>query len=611
MKNDAAFSSLSPMSRRFAEFICRLAADESPELMWAAALLCRAAEQGHVCLDLSHAQSLIPKREDEVEEFPGVRLPEVASWSRALGEISVVGEPGEDRPLILSDRRLYLQRFWNQEESLCREIRKRAAEPVALADVELVRDGVRRLFGSSGREIDWQRVAAITALTHRFCVISGGPGTGKTSTVVKILALLLEQNPSSMRTALAAPTGKAAARLAESIGAARDRLDVPEEIRDAIPVEALTLHRLLGRSARKRGFVHDAENPLDCDLVIVDEASMVDLPLMAALFAALPPHARLILLGDRDQLASVETGAVLANICGPPREASYSSPHVKRVAHLSGDELSASSVSELSDTVVFLRRSYRFSGDSGIGALARAVNDGNAQEALRLLADAGQEDLNWEDLPPAEQMAEVFEPLIDEAFRPYLSASSAVEALARFDQFRFLCAMRRGPWGVEGLNRLTQAALARRGLIAPRHEFYRGRPILITGNDYRLALFNGDVGLIWPDDEAGGALRAFFPRQGGPPRALSPQRLPAHETVYAMTVHKSQGSEFDRVLLLLPDRHSELLTRELLYTAITRARHSVTIRGTREVFEKTVDARVHRHTGLMERLWGGGATPDA
>ncbi len=604
MKKDAVFASLSPMSRRFAEFIGRLAKDQSPELVWAAALLCRAAEQGHVCLDLDHAQSLIPQLEDEGEDSPGVRLPNITSWSRCLAEISVVGDPGEDRPLILSGRRLYLQRFWNQEESLRREIRKRTAEPVAIADVELVRDGVRRLFGSRDQEIDWQRVAAVTALTHRFCVISGGPGTGKTSTVVKILALLLEQNPSCMRIALAAPTGKAAARLAESIGAVRDRLDVPAEIRDAIPAEALTLHRLLGRSARKRGFVHDAENPLDCDLVIVDEVSMVDLPLMAALFAALPPRARLILLGDRDQLASVEAGAVLANICGPPREASYSPLHVERVATLAGDELSAASVSELSDTVVFLRKSYRFSDDSGIGALARSVNDGNAQEAFRLLADAEQGDLRWEDLPPAEQMAEVLEPLIVEAFRPYLSASSAVEALARFDQFRFLCAMRRGPWGVEGLNRLTQQVLARKGLIAPRHEFYRGRPILITGNDYRLGLFNGDVGLIWPDAEAGGVLRAFFPRQDGPPRALSPQRLPAHETVYAMTVHKSQGSEFDRVLLMLPDRHSELLTRELLYTAITRARHSVTVRGTREVFEKTVAARVHRHTGLMEKLWG-------
>lgn len=594
---------VSSMSRHFARFLGRLAGGAAPELELAAALVSQAAEQGHVCLDL-HAPRTPGTRPDDEAAPP---LPDPAAWAAALRATSVVGRPGDYRPLILDAQgRLYLYRFWRHERFLAEELRRRAALRTPPADAALLRAGLGRLFGTgAGQDCDWQRIAAVAALLHPLCVISGGPGTGKTSTVVRILALLVEQAGAQVpRLVLAAPTGKAAARLAEAIRLARDGLPVSDEVRARIPGEAQTLHRLLGWG-RGGVFRHHRGNPLACDALIVDEASMVDLPLMAALFEALPAGARLILLGDRDQLASVDAGAVLGDLCGATEGAQHSTAFAAAVADLAGDQLPAAtrSPAPLADNLIFLRRSYRFGEDSGIGRLARAVNRGDVSGALALLRAPGGEDVRWRPLPSAAALEDTLAPLLLEALRPCLQAHGAAEALAAFERFRLLTALRRGPWGVEELNRLAEKILARRGLIQPATPFYAGRPILVTGNDYRLGLFNGDIGLIWPDPDSGGALRAFFPQAGGELRKIAPPRLPVHETVFAMTVHKSQGSEFDQVLLVLPESTAELLSRELLYTALTRARRRVEIWGDEHLVSAVVGRRVERRSGLREALW--------
>ncbi|MDO3376662.1 exodeoxyribonuclease V subunit alpha [Geoalkalibacter halelectricus] len=593
---------LSSMSRHFARFVAGLAQPSPGVLELAAALVSQAAEQGHVCLDLGAPGNISAEDGQDLS----ASLPAPAEWSAALRACPQVARPGEIAPLVLDDRgRLYLYRYWRHEQSLAAEMRRRAAGRIGVTDEARLRDGLARLFGGGAdTPTDWQRVAALAAVLHPLCVISGGPGTGKTSTVVKILALLLEQagdNP--LRIALAAPTGKAAARLAEAIGQARDGLALDEGLRRRIPHEAQTLHRLLG-SGRRPGFRHHRDNPLPAEVVIVDEASMVDLSLMAALVDALDPAARLILLGDRDQLASVEAGAVLGDLCGPA-EVGFSAAFTQSACTLSGDILPQAApdqVAPLADNVIQLRRSYRFAPGSGIAQVAQAIKQGEGSRTLALLRDPALTDIAWRPLPSREGFTTALEPLLLEAFAPYLQATDPGQALAAFERFRLLCALRRGPWGVESLNRLAERLLARQGLVAPQSPYYHGRPILVTGNDYRQGLFNGDVGLIWSDPESGGALRAFF-SQGGGLRKILPSRLPGHETVFAMTVHKSQGSEFDRVLLLLPDADTALLSRELLYTAVTRARAAVDIWADEALLSGAVGRRIQRSSGLRDALW--------
>jgi exodeoxyribonuclease V alpha subunit len=585
---------LNEIDRQFASFICRQAGSADPQLEAAAALLSRGVVAGDVCLDLACALT-----EGGAASY-GVQS--LAAWAERLRTFSVVGAPGDFRPLILDDaNRLYLHRYWRYEEELAAAILKRGA--AAEFDKELLKQGLARLFPrDTGGETDWQRVAATAAVSRRFCVISGGPGTGKTSTVIKVLALLLEQQGGeSCRIALAAPTGKAAARLKESI---MGGVECADEVRALIPEDVFTLHRLLGYLRGSCSFRHNGENPLPYDIVIVDEASMVSLPLMAKLVDALRNDSRLILLGDRDQLASVEAGAVLGDICDTGGIHGFSPSFAALAAELAGDRLPVQeSIGALGDAVVLLQKSYRFASASGIGTVGALVNSGDAAAALALFKDGEIPDISIEATPPAAGLGEALAERIVAGFGPYLKLGSPEEAFAQFGRFRMLCAMRSGPYGVEAVNRLVQERLAKAGLIHPDGRWYAGEPVMITCNDYNLGLFNGDVGLILPDPESGNDLRAFFPSGTGSMRKVLPLRLPDHESAFAMTVHKSQGSEFDRVLLILPDRDAPLLTRELLYTAITRAKKSVELLGTDELFLTAVRRRIVRRSGLRERLW--------
>ena len=602
-----SIGSLAQLDFHFARFMARLAGGGDGPLLMAAALVSANARDGHVCLDLRQlgGAPLLP-----AESGPAVRCPSVSEWRRRLLATPVVGRPGDYAPLILDDQsRLYLYRYWNYQQTLADSIISRVDEQRSAADLDRLRESLERLFPAQpAAEIDWQKVAAFAAARLRFVVISGGPGTGKTTTVAKILALLAEQWPQgNPRIALTAPTGKAVARLQEAIKQAKQKIACPLAIGETIPEEASTIHRLLGSIPNSPYFRHNQENLLPVDVVVVDEASMVDLALMAKLFQALPTGARVILLGDKDQLASVEAGAVLGDICDTGNVHGYSKKFADELKTVAGCDLPAGPSQDVGkgirDSIVELRKSYRFGSASGIGVLSRAVNAGDGAQALAILQNQDYPNVHWREPPSADSLGAMAKGLVLEGFKGYLQSEEPLECFRLFDRFRILCAVREGPWGVQQLNRLAERTLASQGLIKPDARWYRGRPVMVRINDYNLRLFNGDVGIALSDPEAGGDLRVFFPGGQGAVRKFHPLRLPEHETVFAMTVHKSQGSEFDRVLLILPDRDVPVLTRELLYTAITRAREEVEIWARESVFTAAAVRRTERMSGLRDALW--------
>jgi len=518
----------------------------------------------------------------------------------------MVGRPGDFRPLILDDNGyLYLHRYWKYEHELATRLLSMVDDSPPL-DVELLAQGITRLFASGRDETNWQRVAALAAVRSRFCVISGGPGTGKTTTVKKIITLVAEQAKGErFRIALAAPTGKAAARLREALLAGDNGADNADS---PFPGEVQTIHRLLGTIPGNARFRHNAANPLPYELVLVDEASMVPLPLMAKLVAALPPGARLILLGDRDQLASVEPGAILGEICGNSSNSSFSSDFRTIAATISGDTLTSkdesAAASPLADSVVILRKSYRFHDTSGIGRLSRLINESSGDEALMLLQGGECDDINYIAGTAKETLTARLKPLVVDGYKPFLAAKAPQQALNLLDGFRVLCAIRQGHLGVTGINRQIEEILAAEGLITPSSRWYCGRPVMVTVNDYAMKLFNGDIGICLPDPDKDGEIAVYFPIDAGSVRKVSPLRLPEHETVFAMTVHKSQGSEFETVLLVLPDGENPVLTRELVYTGITRAKKSLYLWSSEDSFRSAVAKRVRRSSGLGRALWG-------
>ncbi|MDO6816056.1 exodeoxyribonuclease V subunit alpha [Cobetia amphilecti] len=677
-------------------FMARHVPEAPASVLLAAALASHQLGRGHVCLSLSRALaepratlSLPPLEQSEAHLAEvSVALPEAfladldaGRWAEQLAAsrlVSVLAQADSPaghlplRPLVLVGERLYLRRYWQAEREVAAGLRARMgpSEEGETRVSDALGERLRELFASNQPdphgEPDWQKLACALALRQRLTVISGGPGTGKTTTVTRLLALLQAQalaggtdgaegelesdetgHPHERRALdirLVAPTGKAAARLSESIRGAVAKLEVPDAVRAAIPREASTVHRLLGARPDSRHFRHHAGNPLALDLLVVDEASMVDLDLMAALLGALPAHARLILLGDKDQLASVEAGAVLGDLCEhalPPR---YSPALCVDLSRLTGETLeqaiaapeaaegqpdgdsqeapqvSSATRGRLADHVVVLQKSYRFSADSGIGALARASNAGDRQ-ALRDVWKAGYRDIAWLKLSGPEDRD--LEKLVVNGYRPALEVvrerRPAREVIDLLLEFQLLCALRRGPYGVDGLNQRVARVLMRRGLIDDERGWYAGRPVMVTRNDRALGLYNGDVGITLPDPAAGGRLRVFFPveeeatsdaeRDGQDTdiqrfhrgvRAVLPSRLEAVETVFAMTVHKSQGSEFRHVLFVLPEGANPILTRELVYTGITRAKSRVTLAGTRrETLEGAIERRVVRASGLV------------
>lgn len=587
-----------PIDVHFARFIMQLAGSSEPGLMLAAALLSRSSREGHTCLDLNEPlSSLIADEESAL----AIDIPSPEAWQAALKSTPVVGSPGDYRPLILDDGgRLYLYRSFESERLLGENLLRLNAG-VRFLDVNLLRSAIVRLFAHDNDQGDSrQKTAAVIALARSLCVITGGPGTGKTTLVTRIIALLLEMEP-HLKIVLAAPTGKAARRIEESVRSSIDKLECTPRVKAAIPREASTIHRLLGIvpwSSRPR--FHPG-NPLSADVVVIDEASMADLVLMSNLIQALKKDTRLILLGDKNQLASVAAGYVLGDICDVGSTHTYSTELSSLLQRAARCAIPAGGAGGMQDSLVELTRTYRFSEDSMIFGLSEAVNSGDTKRCLEVLRSATGKDLVFKDLPSPAELRERLQDVIIREYRRYLALDDIRERFSLFESFRILSPVREGPYGVRAMNRMAEDILHDAGLLEPGGLHYHGRPVLITQNDYTMRLFNGDIGLIIND---GGDLRACFKDKDGSIRKVSPLRLPAHETAFAMTVHKSQGSEFDHILFILPDRDSPVLTRELVYTAITRARDIIEIWAHDGIFASAVARRTRRSSGLKNLLWG-------
>ena len=521
---------LGTVAARFHAQVAAAGQREDPEgiVALAAAIVMQAAGDGHTCLTL---ESIVDRSADaKLGAFTCAEL------QRAIETHPWVERGDGSMPLVYEHERLYLRRYREAELRLAR--------------------------------------ALLEAAPDRFALVTGGPGTGKTTSAAKLIADLVEKNP-SVRIALAAPTGKAAARLGEAIEIAWERNGLAH-LKEKVAVSGRTLHRLLGYDPITDSFRRGPTDPLEHDVVIVDEASMVPLLLMDALFESLRPSARLILLGDHDQLASVEAGSVLADI------------------------VSVADGGPLQRSVQRLTTSHRFDDTKGIGALARAIRDGDADAAIAALQS---NDGSVQQVPQQSgddswlaEFATLAEPVFD--------AATPEAAIERLTQVRILCATNVGPSGTSAMTQRAEQALRKRGREVSRQN-YRGRPLLITRNDYTLNLFNGDVGVVWDGVEDGKKVeRAYVSGQAdaGRARGFPLPQLPEAVTAWAMSIHKSQGSEFDTVYVVLPERDARVLSRELLYTAVTRARSKVVIVGSEETLRKTIERSARRESGLGLRL---------
>ncbi|MGH8566801.1 MAG: exodeoxyribonuclease V subunit alpha [Gammaproteobacteria bacterium] len=570
--------------------------EDAEAVAFAASLCSRAASEGRSSIDVAgiEAQEFLRT----INYFP-LAGPPLETWLRQLARSPVVahsGDPNDFRPLVLAGAtRLYLYRYFDYERRLAARLAEMNRPAALPCPAPMAAALLSQLFPQEGGvRPDRQKIAAATALLRRLCIVSGGPGTGKTTTVVRVLALLLDLHP-ALRVALAAPTGKAAARLRGSLRTQLAGLPVSAELKARLPAETYTVHRLLGHRPGRVSFRHDREHPLPYDLVVVDEASMLDLALATKLVEALPDEGRLILLGDQDQLSAVETGTVFANLCATRGMSAGMRQSVQALTHETLPETETGAAQGLADAVVWLEQGHRYAQGGAIGTLVERVREGDAEAVLAWLAGRSGGEIGsevvWQDtVPGAEPLAAT----LIEGYAEYLDAvqSGAPPAvvLAAFERRRVLCAVREGEQGTARLNALlTEHFRARLGGRPSGASWYAGRPVLITANDYTVRVFNGDVGVTLPGPE-GRFLVHFEDRDEGT-RPLAPSRLPEHETAFAMTVHKAQGSEFEHAEVVLPARDSRVLTRELLYTALTRAGASVRLWARAAVLRDTITRR--------------------
>lgn len=575
----------------------------------AGALAMRAVALGHSSFALTDAHRLLEALSTSAQ------LPDAEDWAAALAASACVAHAGDASDtgalLAFAHGRIALRRYARYEQSLAESLHRRAGILSDIDDPAAVSAALRRLFARDGAstthdDIDRQALAAAMALRRRLLLVTGGPGTGKTTTVARLLALQLVaarlRNAPPLRIALAAPTGRAAARLGEAIDGvvradlAAGRLDA--DVADAIPRQARTLHRLLGTQAGRVSFRHDAAHPLPYDIVVIDEASMVDLPLMAKLVAAVPEHATLVLLGDPDQLPAVEAGDVLGGLCAacgdglalPAQDAAFAGA-VLGVSVPSRAGLSGIEPAPLAGARVHLLRGWRQADAVALQALAEAMQQGDRDSVFaRLRGD--DPSLAWRH-GDAGALAEAMRLEALPAYAAVRDADDPQQALSRAPALRVLTALRRGPFGAEHWNAWCAAELG------ARTPYFHGRLLMIAANSERHGLYNGDLGVVWRD--AQGDTAVWFDTAQGL-HAWRPAQLPAHASAYVTTVHKAQGSEFDSVFLILPDADARVLSRELLYTALTRARRRVRLWAMPEALDRALERRTWRDSGLYARL---------
>ena len=566
----------------------------------------------------------------------------------ALLEQLSLGE-GAQQPIVFNNGRLYLRRYYQFEQELkqavaARRTIKPMSEPQAQEQVSLIKDIIAKLFPDSvnsdsnasiTEDIDWQALAVANAINKDFAIIAGGPGTGKTYTVTKLLAALMmlslntKGDEPTPIISLVAPTGKAAQRLSESIINAVQgfRGSIDDDVLDLIPENAQTLHRLLGVIPEQVNFRHHQDNLLAVDILLIDEVSMVDLPMMTRIFRALPAHTKVILLGDADQLPSVAVGSVLADFA-PRLHPGFSAINHQYLTQVTGfeslakqaddtelTEQSAGKNSEqclkhysVADCVTFLMKSRRFDGKGGIGRIANYVINGQYRESWQLLKESSEVTSNAIDSEQKQltllngSVEAWLAPLVSQYYQPLSECKNIADAFDLLAKFRILSSTRKGPQGVENLNALVIEILRNKKAIpyknfAASSDLYPTQPIMISENDYRLGVYNGDIGLLWRNSQ--GHVMAVFENASGEYDWIIPSRLPKFETVYAMTIHKTQGSEFDHVAMVLPEqKDNKLLSRELLYTGITRAKSKLSIASAEGIWQSGVSQQVIRYSGL-------------
>jgi exodeoxyribonuclease V alpha subunit len=621
---------LSHLDRAFVRFLLDQEPAANNFVLWGAALVSNQLSRGEVYLDLEKLcqnpkltlafpgeDNWRPEPQGIPAELSWISATNMEDWKQALSHSSLVSMGQGNTPLVLDGNRLYLRRYWQYQQTLNAAIEQRL-QPIRDKLPEALQTHIKTLFSANNQEQpDWQKIACALALRAGFTLITGGPGTGKTTTLTKLLALLIKlaqdesNNTRKLNIVLAAPTGKAAARVSESIGNALNQLDINDDIKQCIPKKASTLHRLLGSRHDSRLYVRHRNTPLVADIVIVDEASMIDLEIMAALMDALPESALVILLGDKDQLASVEAGSVMGDLCRNAENSAYGEQTRAWIKRYANEEIPAalSPGSAINQQTIMLRYSHRFGEHSGIGQLAKAVNVGDVDSAIALFDNPSvYQDINRVRLHDPEDdflkqllSAKSDKPHSNQAYGHYLDVirqqrpteatqydNWARQVLEAFDKFRVLSALRKGVWGAESLNERIEK------LLFPNQKplvWYEGRPVMVTRNDYNLGLMNGDVGIALYGST--GKLQVAFPSDDTHDKSkilwISPMRLPEVETAFAITVHKSQGSEFSHVALVLPDTRSPVLTRELIYTGITRAKDKFTLLESREgIFDEAI-----------------------
>ena len=598
------------------------------DLFYIILMLCLSQQSQHSCLTLTEVDWTNPfnLRQSDFTKLEGTQPDTLSPFNNdftteaAIRYLLSHHSVGEQKPLQLFNQRLYFSRLAGYEQTLAQRLLTMSERQLNIDDAVLAQLLTRYFPDDPSIDIDWQKVACAIAATKGFSVITGGPGTGKTTTVTKLLAILqslYQAAPLSIK--LVAPTGKAAARLTESILGAKNKLtEIPADINALIPQSAQTIHRLLGVKPFTNKFRHDKSNPLHVDVLIIDEASMVDLSLMAKLIEALPDHARLILLGDKDQLASVDTGSVMSDLCQglvlgqTPRYSKVRCEQLNTLCFNGTVKLNAQTQSEfkLADCIAFLQHSYRFDAKSGIGQLALAVNTNN-RGILNYVEQQSSEGHFSDIILDYDFVSTPIEKLVNSAASHYANyltliaqGASVAQVHAAFASYQLLAAVREGDYGVNSLNQRIERVLQQQGLISvnPNQRHYIGMPIMVSQNDYQLKLFNGDIGILMPDDS--GQLKAVFIDEQGNERAFSPARLPAHDKVYVMTIHKSQGSEFSYTAMVLPPlkQASIGINRQLVYTGITRAKQTFELVADKKVLQLAMGKSVSRASGLYERL---------
>jgi exodeoxyribonuclease V alpha subunit len=564
-------------------------------------LLSRAVRSQHSCLPLNTIDLTDPFKLRHTEygkaETPFGLIEELYK------ELASYNAVGQTKPIRIVENNLYFARFDEYEKGFVNAVKLRNNKQVNIDDKDLTK-WLNHYFPPT-KQPDWQKVACAIACLKPFCIISGGPGTGKTTTVIKLLAVLQSlYKKTPLKIKLVAPTGKAAQRLSESIVGAKQRLSLEQDIATLIPDNAQTLHRLLGVIHLSNQFKHHRLNPIDADLVVLDEASMVDLAMLSKLFDALPENTRVIFLGDKDQLSSVDAGNVMSDLCRPltlGNDHSYAKEFSLLLSELTGVPhiRTVTSHYSLNDNLAYLQYSHRFDEKSGIGQLAKAVNK-NDIAGLADIIKNNPSDLLFTSL---ETEFKAFIEAAAEHYQLYFDAVKANGSIEdihkRFASFQILSATRVGPYGTEQLNKLIEKELITRSRITMDGHCYVGMPLMISENNYQLNLFNGDIGIVIKDEN--NRLMASFIDESGKARLISVTRLPSYDKVYAMTIHKSQGSEFEHVAMVLP-ANSPVINRQLVYTGITRAKKSFELVATENGLQQAMDRVVSRYSGLYSRF---------